>query len=98
MVHPGSAADKLCWGMNETKSAPNLGVFSTLDSPDRATDAPSDLSDLSIASGLASAERYEVLELLGRGGMGEVRHCRDRLIGRDIARKTLRERGGGSDG
>ena len=34
--------------------------------------------------------RYERLELLGAGGMGEVTLCKDRWIGRDVAKKTLR--------
>lgn len=34
-----------------------------------------------------SGDRYEVLEELGRGGMGEVHLCFDRRIGRQIARK-----------
>ena len=34
--------------------------------------------------------RYEVLGLIGRGGMGEVYRCRDPLIGRVVAVKVLR--------
>ena len=36
-----------------------------------------------------SEARYERLELLGRGGMGEVELLRDRRIGRDVARKRM---------
>jgi serine/threonine-protein kinase len=39
--------------------------------------------------------RYSTIEGLGEGGMGEVRLCRDAVIGREIALKTLR---GGRDG
>src|SRR5207249_1517170 len=35
-------------------------------------------------------QRYERGELLGEGGMGEVRIYADRHIGRDVAMKTLR--------
>src|SRR5271168_5381075 len=36
--------------------------------------------------------RYEMRALLGKGGMGEVRVCRDRRIGREVAFKVVRER------
>lgn len=35
------------------------------------------------------ADRYELGALLGRGAMGEVRHGRDRRLGRDVAVKLL---------
>lgn len=34
--------------------------------------------------------RYEIHNLIGKGGMGEVRACRDRVIGRDVAIKRIR--------
>jgi len=36
------------------------------------------------------ATRYRVGDLLGEGGMGEVRACRDRRVGREIAMKVVR--------
>lgn len=37
----------------------------------------------------AFEERYELKKRLGEGGMGEVRLCRDRMIGRDVAMKIV---------
>ncbi len=34
-------------------------------------------------------QRYEMRSTLGAGGMGEVRLCRDRLVGRDVALKVM---------
>jgi serine/threonine-protein kinase len=39
---------------------------------------------------LVVAGRYEVKKLLGEGGMGEVQECRDILIERSVALKTIR--------
>jgi len=38
---------------------------------------------------LPPEERYETRRALGEGGMGEVRLCRDHLIGREVALKTV---------
>jgi len=46
----------------------------------------------------AGVERYEELHVLGEGGMGEVRLCRDRRIGREVARKVMRTNPGFGDG
>jgi serine/threonine protein kinase len=43
-------------------------------------------------------ERYTIREALGAGGMGEVRLCRDHLIGREIAMKLVREGKGSKPG
>jgi eukaryotic-like serine/threonine-protein kinase len=41
--------------------------------------------------GLEFAERYAFRKVLGEGGMGEVRLCRDHAIGREVAMKVARE-------
>lgn len=38
---------------------------------------------------LATGQRYEAKTTLGEGGMGEVRLCRDRVIGREVALKAV---------
>jgi hypothetical protein len=44
-----------------------------------------------VPAAVSDEERYETLSVLGRGGMGEVRLCRDRRIGRDVAIKTAHD-------
>ena len=44
-----------------------------------------------LAAGESFAD-YEVLELIGSGGMGQVFRARDVRIGRDVAIKVLSER------
>ena len=44
----------------------------------------------SLCEGDVLDERYEIVSLLGRGGMGEVYEARDRLLNEAIALKTLR--------
>ncbi len=41
-------------------------------------------------------ERYEVLGTIGAGGMGEVKLCRDRTVGREVAMKVIRQADPGS--
>src|SRR5690242_6802819 len=52
--------------------------------------APADVSP--VEAGLhdvKEAERYEARRRLGRGGMGEVRLCKDARIGREVAMKVM---------
>src|SRR5690349_18244819 len=39
----------------------------------------------------ADPDRYQLRDVIGEGGMGEVRLCRDRRIGREVAIKLIRD-------
>ncbi|MDI1429605.1 protein kinase domain-containing protein [Polyangium sorediatum] len=45
--------------------------------------------DGDVSTFLGPGKRYQIREMLGVGGMGEVHLCRDEAIGRDVAQKTL---------
>lgn len=72
----------------ETRERPRTGAstgVSTLVSPADSQPGPA------VASGNDAFERrYELGALIGAGGMGEVRSCFDRHVGREVAVKLLR--------
>jgi serine/threonine protein kinase len=57
----------------------------------RSAGAPSVIGPLSLAE-VADAQRYDFERVLGLGGMGEVRLCVDRRIGREVAFKIAHRR------
>jgi serine/threonine protein kinase len=59
----------------------------------RQTTRPTEMADLDFASlpaGERFAERYEVIDVIGAGGMGMVYRARDRELDEEVAIKTLR--------
>jgi serine/threonine-protein kinase len=56
-----------------------LAAMSFVDAQERPVDS----------SGLE--DRYELITVLGTGGMGEVRLCKDKLIGRSVAMKVMHD-------
>ena len=59
---------------------------------ERAEDALRDLAAQELPAGSTVAGRYEILEELGHGGMGQVFRVRDRDLDEVVALKTLRNR------
>jgi hypothetical protein len=82
-----SRRDENVW-TRDTEVAPRPGAGGS-SVPPRRVDASGD----AIARG-DGAERYDVGAILGEGGMGEVRLCRDRRIGRDVAMKIAKSGAG----
>jgi serine/threonine-protein kinase len=80
--------------MADPTTSPGLSDALTLPAPAERVDPGSDTLEA-----LSGAARYESRGLLGKGGMGEVSLCRDRVIGREIALKSIApgESGSASD-
>jgi serine/threonine-protein kinase len=70
----------------ETWAAPSVGTADTI-TADLGT---SEIRDLPRMNAVEFTGRYEAGDLLGRGGMGEVRSLGDKRIGRDVAMKVIR--------
>jgi serine/threonine-protein kinase len=61
------------------RRAPRAPAMSMVDAAERPVESP------------GFEQRYELITVLGTGGMGEVRLCKDRLIGRSVAMKVMHD-------
>ena len=72
----------------EAPSAPDLSGLHTIDGMD--TRAPKQAPQRVLSPGDVFADRYEVRQLIGEGGMGVVYRAADKLTERDVALKLIR--------
>jgi serine/threonine-protein kinase len=77
----------------ETPQLARLAQFEPITLASRPSAAPAVRTDVVDPAATSSAERYERVDMLGSGGMGEVWLHRDRRIGRRVAIKTLKGEG-----
>jgi serine/threonine-protein kinase len=95
--HPGAPASGGAPISVDTEplAADSIAAGDDLGSTDRMVRRPGLDSIETVDTGASAldlqgvAERYRVKTLLGQGGMGEVRLCRDATVGRDVAMKVL---------
>ncbi|GEM_PF-2805268 len=79
---------------SESSSENSLELAAIIDSIKAWNGSPSEAAKVGVGHFTAWPDgdigNYQVLELIGRGGMAEVYHARHRRLGRDVAIKVLR--------
>ncbi|MFL6293929.1 MAG: protein kinase domain-containing protein [Thermoanaerobaculia bacterium] len=94
----GESRQRLAWlrggSQPMASNTPNATLMADLSGPSIPAGAPGDW----LAEGSRLADRYDVIELIGRGGMGRVYKAHDRDLDETVAIKTVLRPADGASG